>query len=152
MGNGCDTVTVPVRIVGEPGNTIGGGGVKVGVGLGVSVGVGVLVGKGVGVWVGVAVGRGVSVGVAVGVAVASACAAWGAAMIAQRLTTVTNATMTSKVSPSAKSPRERCAVFVFASSTRVCGALYHERTASPPRTGNDSRSLVNHWGFQWESA
>ncbi len=66
---------------------------------------------------GVAVGLGFSVGAGDGMGVASESVTTGAVTIIQRLTTVTRATITIKVNPSAKNPRERCMVFVLYSSS-----------------------------------
>ena len=92
------------RMTGGSGRAKGGWGVGLGVGVWVGFGVGVWVGVGVGVyvgvWVGVAVGWVVLVGRAVEDGVASSCAACGAVVTAHRLTTVTNARMAIKASPS----------------------------------------------------
>ena len=63
-----------------------------------------------------AVGTGVSVGRGVEDSVASDCVISGVVVITHRLTIVTRATITIRVSPSAKSPSERRIVFVFLSS------------------------------------
>ena len=128
-------------MTGGAGNTVGGWGV--GLGVGVRLDVGVKVGGRVDMWVDVTVGVDITVGVGVtvgravdgtvGGTVASAWATSGAVVMTQRLTPVTSAKTTTKVSASEKWFRERrmSSVFLSSSLSRRSGLLYHIRPSLP---------------------